>query len=88
MGTINYVAPEMIQKNAASMATDIWSLGCIIYKLLTGNVPFTGTNSYLVFQKILKKDLEYPEFLSVDAVALIDSLLMLNPIERLGAPGS
>jgi 3-phosphoinositide dependent protein kinase-1 len=49
VGTINYLAPEMIQNNAASMATDIWSLGCIIFKLITGNVPFTGTNSLLVF---------------------------------------
>jgi 3-phosphoinositide dependent protein kinase-1 len=44
VGTLNYVAPEMIQNNSAGMGTDIWSLGCIIYKLLTGSVPFTGTN--------------------------------------------
>lgn len=43
VGTMNYLAPEMIINNAASMATDIWSLGCIFFKLLTGNVPFTGT---------------------------------------------
>jgi len=36
----------------------------------------------------LKKDIDYPEYLSVDAVALIDAMLMLNPIERLGSPGS
>lgn len=88
VGTINYLAPEMIQNNAASMATDIWSLGCIIFKLITGNVPFTGTNSMLVFQKILKKDIDFPEYLSVDAVSLIDSMLMINPLERLGSPGS
>jgi 3-phosphoinositide dependent protein kinase-1 len=52
VGTMNYLAPEMIQNNAASMATDIWALGCIIFKLITGNVPFTGTNSFLVYQKI------------------------------------
>ena len=69
------------------MATDIWALGCMIFKLLTGNVPFTGTNSHLVYQKIFKKDIDFPEYLSVEAVALIDSMLMLNPMERLGAPG-
>jgi 3-phosphoinositide dependent protein kinase-1 len=88
VGTMNYLAPEMILHNAASMSTDIWSLGCMIFKLITGNVPFTGTNSTLVYQKILKKDIDYPEYLSVDAVALIDAMLMLNPIERLGSPGS
>ena len=60
VGTLNYVAPEMIQHNAASMATDIWALGCMVYKLLTGNVPFTGTQTYNVFQKILKKEIDYP----------------------------
>jgi hypothetical protein len=51
-------------------------------------VPFTGTNSYKVFQKILGKDIEFPEYLSINAVDLIDSLIMLDPMERLGTPGS
>ena len=88
MGTINYIAPEMIEHNVASIATDIWALGCIAFKLLTGQVPFTGTNSYLVFQKILKKELEFPDYLSPEAVALIHSMLMINPGDRLGSPVS
>jgi serine/threonine protein kinase len=88
VGTVNYLAPEMIEKNSASMATDIWSLGCIIFKLITGNVPFTGIDPNLVFQKILIKDIDFPEYLSVDAVSFIDSLLMITPLERLGSPGS
>jgi len=78
----------MIKNNEATMATDIWTLGCIIFKMLTGQVPFTGTNSYKVFQKILAKDIDFPEYLSVEAVALIDSMIMIDPNERLGAPGS
>jgi serine/threonine protein kinase len=49
VGTVNYMAPEMIKDNAASMATDIWCLGCIIFKILTGQVPFTGTQTFKVF---------------------------------------
>ena len=55
VGTMNYLAPEMIVSNSASMATDIWALGCMIFKLITGNVPFTGTIGPQVYQKILKK---------------------------------
>lgn len=86
MGTLNYVAPEMIQTNEATLSTDIWSMGCIIYKILTGQVPFTGTNQFLVFQKILNREIEYPDFLSPEAVALIDAMLMLKPDQRLGSP--
>lgn len=49
VGTINYLAPEMINNSSASMATDIWALGCIFFKMLTGSVPFTGTNTIKVF---------------------------------------
>lgn len=70
------------------MGTDIWSFGCILFKMLTGLVPFPGTNKYAVFQRILAKDMDFPEYLSVDAVAVIDSMLMPNPNERLGCPDS
>ena len=49
VGTVNYMAPEMIKDNSASMATDLWCLGCIFFKMLTGQVPFTGTQTYKVF---------------------------------------
>ena len=88
VGTMNYMAPEMIANTSASMATDIWALGCILFKFLTGNVPFSGVNPEVVYPKILRKDIDFPEYLSVDAVAIIDSMLMINPMERLGSPGS
>lgn len=88
VGTVNYMAPEMIKDNSASMATDIWCLGCIIFKILTGQVPFTGTQTYKVFQKILSKEIEYPKHLSPEAKDLIDNIIMIEPMRRLGTPGS
>jgi serine/threonine protein kinase len=43
VGTVNYMAPEMIKNNQAYLATDLWALGCIIFKMLSGSVPFEGT---------------------------------------------
>ena len=40
VGTLNYIAPEMIQSNTASLASDIWSVGCLFYKMLTGQILF------------------------------------------------
>ena len=42
VGTINYMAPETIDNSVSVMETDLWALGCIIFKMLTGRVPFPG----------------------------------------------
>lgn len=39
-GTLGYVAPEVLQKQPYSFGCDMWSLGCIIYALLSGSLPF------------------------------------------------
>jgi len=43
VGTLNYLAPEMIKDSEANFGTDLWALGCILFKMLTGHVPFPGT---------------------------------------------
>ena len=42
VGTVNYLAPEMIEEQESSVATDLWALGCLIFKMHTGKVPFPG----------------------------------------------
>jgi predicted Ser/Thr protein kinase len=44
MGTSDYIAPEQARGSKASVQTDIYSLGVVLYELLTGDVPFTGEN--------------------------------------------
>lgn len=56
--------------------------------MLTGQVPFTGTQTFKVFQKILNKEIEYPTHLSDNAKDLIDHIIMIDPMSRLGTPGS
>jgi len=43
-GTPIYMAPEMFKRDEISYKADIWSLGVLIYELLTGNIPFVGLN--------------------------------------------
>ena len=45
LGTVNYLAPEVITSKKYSVSSDIYSLGIIFYELLTGEVPFSGENS-------------------------------------------
>ena len=55
VGTEEYVSPEILQKKQVSYATDLWSLGIIIYQMYTpGKTPFKGNSEYITFQNILQ----------------------------------
>ena len=69
------VSPEMIEDNQAYLATDLWAFGCILFKMLTGVVPFSGTNSFKVFQDILNRDIDFPDIMSKEAIDLVDKLI-------------
>ena len=59
-GTPYYIAPEVIKRKYDEKC-DIWSCGIIMYTMLCGYPPFTGTNRQEIFDKILAGDLEFKE---------------------------
>jgi len=81
VGTVNYLAPEMIQDCISTCSSDLWALGCIIFKMLTGKVPFPGTNITTVYPLILARKIEWPKDKPLDPNAkdLIEKLLTLVP---------
>ena len=90
VGTPLYVSPEMLNESRGGPANDLWALGCVVYQMLVGQVPFKGAFEQEVFDKITSRELEFPFGLEAEAVDIIDRLLHLDPAERLGAgePGS
>ena len=60
VGTAYYVSPEVLRGNYTEKC-DIWSAGVILYILLTGEPPFNGPNDQIIYSKILKFDLKFPE---------------------------
>ena len=60
VGTVNYLTPEMIDGGKQGHAIDIWGLGCILFKLLVGTVPFKGTIPDKVYSDIKSGNIQWP----------------------------
>ncbi|KAG7226112.1 hypothetical protein INR49_018723 [Caranx melampygus] len=84
-GTIEYMAPEILMRSGHNRAVDWWSLGALMYDMLTGAPPFTGENRKKTIDKILKCKLSLPPYLTQEARDLLKRLLKRNASARLGA---
>ena len=60
-GTPNYMAPECVHNQFSDKRSDLWSLGCVLYDLITGFPPFLGASEYLIFQKSIEAKYIFPE---------------------------
>lgn len=87
-GTPDYIAPEIILQQPHTFTADYWSLGCIIYELLTGIPPFHGDTPETTFANVVKGVYDESLLLSCDvsdeAIDLIRKLLTRDPKKRLG----
>ncbi|XP_039696632.1 ribosomal protein S6 kinase beta-2 isoform X3 [Pteropus medius] len=87
-GTIEYMAPEILVRSGHNRAVDWWSLGALMYDMLTGSPPFTAENRKKTMDKIIKGKLVLPPYLTPDARDLVKKFLKRNPSQRIGGgPG-
>ncbi|KAF9438939.1 hypothetical protein BGZ76_002938 [Entomortierella beljakovae] len=84
-GTLDYLAPEMVEGRDHSSQVDLWSLGVLCYEFLVGNPPFEVLNARksATFSRIASVDLIIPETVSGEAKDLIHKLLQYTPDRRL-----
>lgn len=85
VGTAHYVSPEILKGEQLTKAADLWAIGCIVYQMTSGLPPFRAGSEYLIFQKILERDLNFPEGFNKLAKDLVQRLIQIEPIKRLGA---
>jgi len=83
-GTEDYMAPEIVSAQGHGLAVDWWTLGVLIYELLTGRAPFYDDNPMQTQSKILSMYTTYPASMSAEAKDLISKLLVKASV-RLGA---
>uniref|UniRef100_A0A452EVL3 Ribosomal protein S6 kinase n=1 Tax=Capra hircus TaxID=9925 RepID=A0A452EVL3_CAPHI len=84
-GTIEYMAPEVVNRRGHTQSADWWSFGVLMFEMLTGSLPFQGKDRKETMALILKAKLGMPQFLSVEAQSLLRALFKRNPCNRLGA---
>ncbi|XP_013584902.1 PREDICTED: 3-phosphoinositide-dependent protein kinase 2-like [Brassica oleracea var. oleracea] len=85
VGTAAYVPPEVLNSSPATFGNDLWALGCTLYQMLSGTSPFKDASEWLIFQRIIARDLKFPNHFSEAARDLIDRLLDTDPSRRPGA---
>nr|XP_019960646.1 PREDICTED: cGMP-dependent protein kinase 2 [Paralichthys olivaceus] len=85
-GTPEYVAPEIILNKGHNFSVDFWSLGILVFELLTGSPPFSGSDQMMTYTFILKgiEKMDFPKKISKRPEDLIRKLCRRNPSERLG----
>jgi len=82
-GTPEYLAPEIIQGKDYTKAVDWWSVGTLIYEMLTGLPPFFNDDEENMYQKIMTAELAIPSFFSAEVGDLIRRFLVRDPVQRL-----
>jgi len=87
VGTIEYMPPELVKDTSSCFASDLWSLGCTVYQMITSKPPFRALTEYLTMNKIQEgfNAISFPEPFPEVARDLIEKLMKTNPHERLGA---
>ncbi|KAF8571754.1 hypothetical protein P879_04248 [Paragonimus westermani] len=82
-GSPPYAAPELFRgKEYEGPEVDVWSLGVILFKLVTGNLPFDGHSLSELRERVLRGRYRIPFYMSTECERLLKKMLVLNPAKR------
>ncbi|KAL6942875.1 Serine/threonine protein kinase, AGC [Hanseniaspora osmophila] len=87
-GTPEYLAPELLLGEGYTRVVDWWTLGVLLYEMLTGLPPYYDEDIPTMYKKILQEPLKFPEGFDEDAKDLLVRLLNRDPRKRLGSNGA
>ena len=88
VGTVGYMAPEIIDNEKYTFSPDYFSLGCLIYEMIEGRAPFRARKEKVkreeVDRRVKEMDEPYSKKFSDEAKSICHQLLKKSPRERLG----
>jgi serine/threonine protein phosphatase PrpC len=86
MGTPDYMAPEQVKGKRGDERTDLYSLGAMLYEMVTGVAPFEGANPYIIMNSRVTGDPVAPRKVHADIPASVEEIILhameRNPAER------
>ncbi|XP_022246432.1 serine/threonine-protein kinase Sgk1-like [Limulus polyphemus] len=84
-GTPEYLAPEVLRKEAYDKSVDWWCLGAVLYEMMYGLPPFYSRDTAEMYDNILHKPLKLRTNISIEARSILEALLQKNKDRRLGS---
>lgn len=84
-GTTEYMAPEILLSKGHNKSADWWSVGILLYEMLSGKPPFVHSNRKKLQEKIINEKVKLPPRLTSEAHSLLRGLLEKDPSKRLGS---
>ncbi|KAH9261446.1 hypothetical protein BASA81_000090 [Batrachochytrium salamandrivorans] len=87
-GTPEYLAPEVLKRVKYGKAVDWWSLGTLLFEMISGLPPFYDRNRERMYKKILGAELRFPAHMSNEAKSICRGMLTREPLQRLGYRGA
>jgi serum/glucocorticoid-regulated kinase 2 len=86
-GTPEYLAPEILENKGHGKAVDWWSLGTLLYEMMSGLPPFYDQNMQRMYDKILHAQLRFGAHITPDSKTILTGLLQRKVDDRLGSKG-
>ncbi|KAH8923080.1 Pkinase-domain-containing protein [Atractiella rhizophila] len=87
-GTPEYLAPELLLGQGYTKSVDWWTLGVLLYEMLTGLPPYYDEDVPTMYKKILQNPLIFPDDMGAEARSVLTGLLTREPSQRLGNRGA
>jgi tRNA A-37 threonylcarbamoyl transferase component Bud32 len=92
LGTAAYLSPEQAQGVAVDPRSDVYSLGCVLYEMLTGRKPFTGDSALAIAYKHVREDPTPPSQVNPDIPPELEALVLTamakDPAQRFPSGGA
>ncbi|KAH8114738.1 Pkinase-domain-containing protein [Phellopilus nigrolimitatus] len=87
-GTPEYLAPEVLNGSGYNRTIDWWTLGVLLYEMLSGLPPFYDESPDIMYKKIVNNPLVFSDVVGSEAQSILTSLLIRDPTKRLGVNGA